>query len=104
MSEFVANSTYMEGLAGKQDDAASDIGDAKGDAGNFPYEIVMTHGFICLATALAAKDAHAARNNAFEITQAISSQLAANIRDASKVYTAEDEGSANDLAGQITSD
>jgi len=104
MDNLAVSPEYLERLAENQDAAEKSIGDAATEPSGTGYQVWVTHGVICGASAQAITKAVKVRTDAVSNTQAVSAQLAKKLRSAEAAYERTDSQAAENLDRQVVSD
>jgi transposase len=104
MSDVDVTPKYLESLAGQQDRAAGEMSDAAKDTDGTEEDIWYDHGVLCGHTAQALRGCVRDRKRTGETMKAVSTALAANLRQAAADYSATDEGIGEVLDTQMLRD
>ena len=87
-------------LATAQDEAASSLEEAAAAPPDLSFQVWVTHGLLCGASAQALKAVKTARDGAFSATKTVSTTLASNLREAEAVYESTDQQAAESLSDE----
>lgn len=100
MDKLFVSPEYLERLAENQDGAQKTLGDAASEPSDTGYQVWITHGVICGASAQAITNAVEVRTHAVKNTQAVSTHLAEMLRKAKAAYEVTDSQAAENLDSQ----